>query len=268
MSSASKSILVYRRSIARPSGSPSVSCFSHGDSAASGSARSARASLRTPCKPFVPSTTLQLAYAWLIREYDIGTGYAGYRSLRFQSSEGQLQLAQAGIDRGIFLQNSERFMELLSCRWYVFDGVDNADGGYCRGSSGAGWLTLSESPFWPWSLWDRGQCSEVTCRAYKWSSSKQQSLKARGFRRHGMIWGRSCWDALQTPSHHLKAGTELGAKNDFDSFIALHDKGTSWDFLILITFFSFVPKSGNRISMLRICRDKGLAHQDLRRPAP
>ena len=78
--------------------------------------------------------------------------------------------------------------------------------------------------------------------------------------------------------------TELGAKSpdvpsnrgfsywdesklSFDSFIPLYDKGTSWDFLILFTFFSFVPKSGKRISMLSICRDKGLAHQDLWRPA-
>ena len=52
------------------------------------------------------------------------------------------------------------------------------------------------------------------------------------------------------------------------TLIPLYDKGTSWDFLILFTFFSFVPKSGKRISMLSICRDKDLAHQDLWRPAP
>ena len=49
------------------------------------------------------------------------------------------------------------------------------------------------------------------------------------------------------------------SKLSFDSFISLYDKGTSWDFLILFTFFSLVPKSGKRISMLSICRNKGLA---------
>ena len=59
------------------------------------------------------------------------------------------------------------------------------------------------------------------------------------------------------------------SKLSFDSFILLYDKGTSWDFLILLTFFSSVPKSGKRISMLSsICRDKGLAHQDSWRLAP
>ena len=84
-------------------------------------------------------------------------------------------------------------------------------------------------------------------------------------------------------------GTELGAKSldvpsnrgawgllgywdesklSFDSFVPLYDKGTSWGFLILFTFFFMVPKSGKRISMLSVCRDKSLAHQDLWRPAP
>ena len=55
----------------------------------------------------------------------------------------------------------------------------------------------------------------------------------------------------------------------FDSSFPLYDKGTSWDFLILFTFFPFIPKSGKRISKPNIfCRDKGLAHQGLRRPAP
>ena len=48
------------------------------------------------------------------------------------------------------------------------------------------------------------------------------------------------------------------SKLSFDSFISL---------LILITFFSFIPKSGKRISILSMCRDQGLAHQDLWRPA-
>ena len=39
--------------------------------------------------------------------------------------------------------------------------------------------------------------------------------------------------------------------------------------LVFSTFFSFVLKSGKRISMLGSCRDnKSLAHQDLWRPAP
>ena len=37
------------------------------------------------------------------------------------------------------------------------------------------------------------------------------------------------------------------SKLSFDSLIPLYDKGTSWDFLILFTFFSFGPKSGKRI---------------------
>ena len=66
--------------------------------------------------------------------------------------------------------------------------------------------------------------------------------------------------------------TELGAKSpdvpsnrSFDSSISLYDKGTSWDFLILFTFFSFVPKSGKRISMLSIRRDKGFARRQCTR---
>ena len=58
------------------------------------------------------------------------------------------------------------------------------------------------------------------------------------------------------------------SKLSFDSFISLYDKGTSWDFVILFTFFSLVLKSGKRISMLSICRNKGLAHQDLWCGAP
>ena len=53
------------------------------------------------------------------------------------------------------------------------------------------------------------------------------------------------------------------SKLSFSSLISLYDMGTIWDFLILFTFFSFVPISGKRISMLSICRDKGLAHEDL-----
>ena len=56
-------------------------------------------------------------------------------------------------------------------------------------------------------------------------------------------------------------------KLSFDSLISLHEKGTSWDFPILIAFFYFVPKSGKRMSMLSICRDKGLADRHLWRPA-
>ena len=58
------------------------------------------------------------------------------------------------------------------------------------------------------------------------------------------------------------------SKLSFDPFIPLYNKKTAWDFLILFTFFSFVPQSGTRISMLSICREKGLTHQDIWRPAP
>ena len=39
------------------------------------------------------------------------------------------------------------------------------------------------------------------------------------------------------------------SKQSFDSFIQLYDKETSWHFHILFTFFSFVPKSGKRMSV-------------------
>ena len=55
-------------------------------------------------------------------------------------------------------------------------------------------------------------------------------------------------------------------KLSFGSFIDM--KLTTEQLIILFTFFVIVPKSGKRISMLSICRDKSLAHQDLCRPAP
>ena len=42
------------------------------------------------------------------------------------------------------------------------------------------------------------------------------------------------------------------SKQSFDLFIELYDKGMSWNFHILFTFFSFVPKSGKRISVVSI----------------
>ena len=59
-----------------------------------------------------------------------------------------------------------------------------------------------------------------------------------------------------------------GLKLSFASFISLMDMKFTMKQLSFFTFFSPVPKSGKRISMLSSCRDKGLAHQDLWRPAP
>ena len=50
----------------------------------------------------------------------------------------------------------------------------------------------------------------------------------------------------------------------------LYDMGTSWNFLVLFTFFPLVPLSRERISILSkvFGRDTGLAHQEIRVMAP
>ena len=66
------------------------------------------------------------------------------------------------------------------------------------------------------------------------------------------------WRDTDHELHRSKKGRSLS----LDSFLPLYDKGTSWNFLILFTFFPLVPKSGKRISMLSNCSDKGVARRN------
>lgn len=146
LSKASDLIPIYRSSIARWSWTTSVNCFSHAGSAASGSASNTRASLRAPCGPLMPSTThISVSHGWL-GERALRTCYPGDGVLRLQPSQGQLQLAQAGIDRGIFLQTTQRIMEVLRCKRYMLCSIDNADGGYRGRPSVAGLAMLGRRP--------------------------------------------------------------------------------------------------------------------------
>ena len=53
------------------------------------------------------------------------------------------------------------------------------------------------------------------------------------------------WQAMKRLGRFLSYYIESNLS--LDSFVSLYDKGTSWDFLILFTFFSFVPMLGKRV---------------------
>ena len=96
---------IYRKSRALSSPSVPVSCLSHGDSEAKGSASRALVSLRAPCCPLSPSTISRVSVqVQLTALHETLTSYTRNSILGLCSLQCQLQLTCIDVDPSISLQ--------------------------------------------------------------------------------------------------------------------------------------------------------------------